>query len=797
MAAGTLSTHELRSYPMKFVSTRWARSASVTFAALAAAACNSGDAVSPAGTPAATPSAVAAFQIGVEFSSADAAVGQNVEIGVGLDGSLPSDLGAIGGTLRFDASKLEYLGLEADQNAFVVANAGATGLRFSSVRVPQLDRSAATFVFRVTAPGYTSGLRIDLAEAVQSGSDVVFTAAPTFGARRSSDVTVSAAIAPQTTEEWTALASQKGFRSSAETSLGGSTLGVAGAANIYGDVNNSGSVTSGDLGQIGNASVGNIIVLDTLVARDVALGGNLRPLNSADGITVGFGDLCPLGVTCTAAAPFSTVNAGAITAADFLAVANFLVGNTGNASAGVGVAIPKTATTGTRVTIAGTLDAARCTATPADCNWTRGNVYELQGIVNVDNGGVLNIQSGVRVEGLTGAASGSPLFVGRRGQIFAIGERTAPIVFTCTATTKSKGCWGGLAILGSAPVNEQGAGTPISDATRNPGGAGNSRTLEGAPTDFFFGGANADDNSGTLRFVRIEYAGNILGANNELNGLTLGGVGRGTTIEYVQVHGGLDDGYELFGGTVNARYLVLTGNSDDAYDWSFGWQGSAQFVIIQQDSLDSEKAFEGDNTETGATFGNTPRTNGPLYNFTAFGTLYPASISGNTGNNVNDAVHIRRGNGSTVSNAIIVGFPFILDLDDAATCNNSAADPAIRNSFVGGFGAAGNPDGSDPTCATGSTEQLVLENAVNANTIGSADPTIAALVLRRGFDVLAPDFRPREGAALPTPVAIPAGNTFLVTTTYVGAVEPETANTRNNLPWYAGWTRGFATTTAP
>jgi len=356
-------------------------------------------------------------------------------------------------------------------------------------------------------------------------------------------------------------------------------------------------------------------------------------------------------------------------------------------------------------------------------------------------------------------------------------------------------------VLGNAPVNEQGAGAgpAITDPVRNPSGTGNTRIIEGT-TDEVFGGANPTDNSGVLRFVIIEYGGFIIGANNELNNLTLGGVGSGTTIEYVQVHGGLDDGYELFGGNVNARYLYITGNSDDGFDWSFGWQGAAQFVIIQQDSLDAEKGWEGDNTESSGTYGNTPRTNGPLYNFTAVGTLYPASTSGNPGNNVNDAFHIRRGNGSQVANSIVIGFPFILDLDDAATCSNAPTDPEVRNSYLGGFSSAlGNTDTGDPACFRGSDEAAVLQNAAVSNTI-VPDIATAQLVLRRGFDLLAPDFRPRENAqGLPTPAAPPAVNpgSFIVATTYVGAVEPEAGTTRNNLPWYAGWTRRWQNATTP
>ena len=781
---------------MQFFLQRRPAAAGLALAALFATACSSGDtALAP--SPNAPNAPTAGFRVGVEYSAADVAPGGNVEIGVGFDGTTPRDLGALQGRLRYDASKLEYVGIEDGQQAFIMVNSDAASdaLRFSAVRVAGLQSTAATFVFRVKAADYTGGLQFAMEEAATL-SDITYASAPSFPARRASDTEVSAFVSPRTFADYEQQATRLGLKSEPRD-----VLKRPGDATVYGDVNGTGTVASGDLVLVAGASVGNVIVVDTLVARDIALGGNVRPINSADGITVGFGDPCPLGVTCSAAAPFTILNAGTISSADQLAIASFLVTNP---SVGINIAIPRsTPATGNRVIISGLLDAPRCSATPADCNWTRGNVYELQGRVFVDGGGVLNIQSGTRVEGNTGGQSGSPLIVGRQGQIFALGERTAPIVFTCTATTKSKGCWGGLAILGNAPLNvSNSAVAPVVDPIRNPGGAGISRTLEGT-TDQTFGGGNATDNSGVIRFARIEYGGSILAANNELNGLTVGGVGSGTTLEYIQIHGGLDDGFEIFGGTVNARYLYITGNSDDAFDWSFGWQGAAQFVVIQQDSLDAEKGFEGDNAEIVAEYAVAPRANGPLYNFTVIGTLYPASTAGNvlgtTPNNVNDAIHVRRGNQSQIASSVIIGFPVILDLDDAATCTNAATDPEVRNSFIGGFTTLGNADTGDPACFRGATEADVLNNAALANLIGSADPAVAGAVLRRPFDVLSPDFRPREGAVLPAASALPAVNPlgYIVTTSYVGAVEPELANTRNNVPWYAGWVRGFQSNLAP
>jgi hypothetical protein len=403
---------------------------------------------------------------------------------------------------------------------------------------------------------------------------------------------------------------------------------------------------------------------------------------------------------------------------------------------------------------------------------------------------------------------------------------------TCTqsgnaAAGRFKGCWGGVAIVGSAPINFGGTLLPAAPAIagRNGSGGGLQRLLEGTGgqpvgggtqiDSLLFGGANPDDNSGVLRYVRSEYAGRVLtalGSNNELNGFTLGGVGRGTTIEFIQSHAGLDDGFELFGGTVNVRYYYGTANSDDDFDWSFGWQGSAQFLIVQKDSLDGDKGFEGDNSEgsgcttagctgSAASFNETPRTNGPIYNATFIGKLTPAnSGSPVTANGVNDMAHIRRGNNSQIANVIAIGWRSMLDLDDAPTCSNTATDPEIRNSALGGYVVLGNGDSGDPVCFRGATEVAVLTNA-SVNNISDAAVNTYASQLGTGrspFDVQAPDFRPRAGTTLATTAASapPASNTFIQTTSYIGAVEPASL-TPNNLAWYMGWTRGWTTSSAP
>ncbi|MDX2192836.1 MAG: hypothetical protein NW201_05750 [Gemmatimonadales bacterium] len=812
--------------------------------ALGATACSGGldQATAPAGgaPEASSPRGQAArFRAGLEVGTAP--VGAIVPVHLVLEGDVPAKLNGIQGYVRFDARTLEFVGVDDDRGTLVIANDRVPGeVRFVALKLPKLDAHAAVLAFRVKADGYARGVRFDLEEAA-TADDQVFGSAATFVREAA-----LAAVEPATPSkaEWEQKLIGLGYK--ADGQGGARALAFSGDGFVYGDVNLSNSISVADVVPVANTSVGLGNVPDSTANRDVVLAGNVRPVNGADGTTVGFNDPCPPGVECTSVAPFRETGKGSITVADLSQIAIEAAG--GDASV-VGEAIAKVRTfNDTTVIAAGTYTAATC---PLSCDWNRstgGRLIILDGIVRIAGGAVLNIRPGVRIEGRSPSVGAttrtSALFIDRDAQIFAQGDYTAPIVMSCTAPAagdpapngvgqRYKGCWGGLAIVGSAPINYGGVGLAAAPdiAGRNPGGGGLQRLLEGTGgtpvgggafiDTLLFGGNNADDNSGTLRYLRIEYAGRVLtalGSNNELNGITLGGVGRGTTIEYIQIHAGLDDGYELFGGNVNARYLYLTANSDDDFDWSFGWTGSTQFVIVQKDSLDGDKGFEGDNSEGSGTatpggaaltndFNVTPRTNGPLYNFTMIGKPNPSVSEGAApANSVNDLAHIRRGNRSQIANVIAIGWRTMADFDDAATCANTADDPEFRNSAFGGWGTAanlGNSDGSDPVCFRGSTEGALLTNAAVANDTAFTLATYRNQ-LRKPFDKLAPDFRPIASGNTAAdsvlikkaPAAPPSGNTFITPTTFVGAVAPA-GNPANNLAWYMGWTRGWTTATQP
>lgn len=282
----------------------------------------------------------------------------------------------------------------------------------------------------------------------------------------------------------------------------------------------------------------------------------------------------------------------------------------------------------------------------ADKTWVlQGGVF----IGNDNKGNAnLNIQAGTKIIGQSGADF---LVITRGSKIVAEGRANAPIVFTAAKeTNRKRGEWGGLVINGNAPINSCGDTTNVCEA-------------EGEGNTGVYGGNNPEDNSGVLRYVRVEFAGYEITPNNELNGIAFQGVGAGTTIEYVQSHMGADDGIEFFGGTANMKYVVITGAKDDSLDWTSGWRGKAQFVVIEQFEDAANNGIEADNLSS--PMDANPRSNPTLSNMTMIGTSAGAAKGG-------EGVLLRVGTGAGIYNSIITGFKSsCIDLDDAETFSNA------------------------------------------------------------------------------------------------------------------------------
>lgn len=275
----------------------------------------------------------------------------------------------------------------------------------------------------------------------------------------------------------------------------------------------------------------------------------------------------------------------------------------------------------------------------SDLSLTSNNLYQLNDKVTIGDGtstNTLTIQPGTWVFGGT---SFDFLVVSQNAQIVANGTATAPITFTARADVEGtadivddRGLWGGIVINGLAPIN---------DCPEGATGGSAECTKEGEANSGTFGGDQSDDSSGSLRYVVVKFAGSNVDPENQLNGIAFQGVGSGTTVEFVQVHNNLDDGVEFFGGTVHAKYMVLTGNADDSLDWTDGWQGSIQYLIIEQADDTGDNGIEADSREGDENA--MPRSAPRIANMT---------INGNAGEN---GIRLRRGTGLELYNSVVQG----------------------------------------------------------------------------------------------------------------------------------------------
>ncbi|HEY6913510.1 MAG TPA: hypothetical protein VI413_02450, partial [Paludibacter sp.] len=286
-------------------------------------------------------------------------------------------------------------------------------------------------------------------------------------------------------------------------------------------------------------------------------------------------------------------------------------------------------------------------------NLVKDSTYVLEGNIFVT--GTINIQAGTIIKGdkLTKGA----LVILQGGKINAAGTAAEPIVFTSRMAPglRAAGDWGGVILVGKAPVNQS-----------NP-------TIEGLTKSVTYGGGtNPADNSGTLQYVRIEFAGIALQPDNEINGLTLCAVGSGTTIDHIQVSYSGDDSYEWFGGNVNAKYLIAYCGLDDEFDTDFGYSGHVQFALGVRNSrvadVSTSNGFESDNDASGSV--GQPKTKAVFSNVTLIGpwkTPADKNISAMFG----AGMHIRRNSSLSAFNSVFAGWNTGLLLDGTSTYANA------------------------------------------------------------------------------------------------------------------------------
>lgn len=407
-------------------------------------------------------------------------------------------------------------------------------------------------------------------------------------------------------------------------------------------------------------------------------------------------------------------------------------------------------------------------------------VYTIRGIVYVTNGAKLTVEPGTVIHGES--ASKGALVITRSCQIIADATADKPIIFTSDASSPKRGDWGGVVICGNAPTNASFNG--VAGVGQVEGGVNNGEGLG------LFGGTNATDNSGILHYVRIEYAGYAYLPDNELNGLTLAGVGSGTTVDYVEIYKANDDAIECFGGTVNLKHTVFISTLDDDYDTDNGWTGHVQWGIVMRDSsiadISKSESFESDNDANGSSL--TPQTGGVYSNITVVG---PRATTSNVGNSLFlCGAQIRRNSSISIFNSVIMGYPKGLLIDASKgtpTDNNITANTLFfQNNIIAGYATAVDYSASS-TAATGWTAANVLNwfsTQAFSNTIFATNDEVK---LTAAFNYANPDFTPLSGSPLLSGASFTNSKlaTDFTPTAYRGAVGPSGAG----ATWWKGWTK--------
>ncbi|HEY0883517.1 MAG TPA: hypothetical protein VGD87_18420, partial [Archangium sp.] len=359
-----------------------------------------------------------------------------------------------------------------------------------------------------------------------------------------------------------------------------------------------------------------------------------------------------------------------------------------------------------------TIDVVNVTADiTTDTTWTKNNLYVLKQLTYV-NGATLTIEAGTTIAG----DSASALIVSRGARLVASGTASEPVVFTSSLPVGQRGSaqgdWGGLVFLGRASINTLGGennAEGLADEARNK-----------------YGGTDDAYDCGTLKYVRVEFAGRPLSANNELNGITFNACGSATTVDYVQVHRGVDDGVEIFGGTVNLKHVVITGSDDDGLDWDKGWRGKAQFVIAAQIPGRGNHGIEADNDASNADL--MPRSAPTLFNVTLVGRNPDTAAS----EGPSRGLILRAGTAGSLANLLVTNFTdkgFIVD-GNPSKAQWTAGALSVKNSLFFQNPMALTDYASPPRADGGITDNMFNEPtelaAPSLDNRFDVDPKLAA-----------------------------------------------------------------------
>jgi hypothetical protein len=397
--------------------------------------------------------------------------------------------------------------------------------------------------------------------------------------------------------------------------------------------------------------------------------------------------------------------------------------------------------------------------TQRDVKFYADTTYFLKGFVYVKDGAVLTIEPGTIIKGEKGT-KGS-LIIERGAKIIAEGTLQKPIIFTSAEAPGNRdfGDWGGVIVCGKAPVN-----LPSGDGV-----------VEGG-TGSFYGGNDPDDDSGIIKYVRIEFAGIPFQPNQEINGLTLAGVGRKTVVDYVQISYSGDDAFEWFGGTCNAKHLVSFVAWDDDFDTDQGWQGNVQFAVALRDpsiaDASGSNGFESDNLEGGSDYA--PYTSGAFSNVSLFG---PIPNLNNPSYNIQfrSGLHLRKNTRLATFNSIIAGWPEGLYILNATTEQNATNNLLeIENCII-----AGNYEFQLRSSFSFNIHNWFFASGKNNDTLS----TSAELKINDPFNLSNPNFMPMSGSPVLNKASFANAKlqgTFFEPVSFIGAF--------GNDNWMQGWT---------
>jgi hypothetical protein len=410
----------------------------------------------------------------------------------------------------------------------------------------------------------------------------------------------------------------------------------------------------------------------------------------------------------------------------------------------------------------------------SDTTWDCSNVYHLTAPVFVrgtlDVPVTLNVEAGTVITGAPGNTLTEPkqnpgaLIVTPTARILAQGSRERPIRFTSPKAPgqRAPADWGGLVLLGRSTVNTPGGTATVEGLTDELAKKGVYGKVAGAFDDTW--------SCGTLEFVRIEFAGFKLSGGKELNALTLGACGSGTVVSHVQAHRGFDDGVEVFGGSVNLRHVVVSGAQDDGLDWDLGWNGRAQYLVIQQFEGRADKGIEGNGYETIDKVGEQRWSSPTLYNATLIGKPDKTGI------------YLRVGSGLASHNAAVLGFGVNVHVADALTADRLASNELlIQHTALYDAWRSGNAvkDSNGKEWLERVWFAPPSEGALG-NTVLSGEEAVLSKLLVSASET-APDYRPALGAPLSSGGTEPPDPWFEATA-YRGAFAP------NGAAWTSGWT---------